>query len=281
MSYIANVKLGKYQVHKIYLNDRIIWELLPSRGLHEMINYEVVFEHIPVASSLGWSKMSYMIPTTGKMVAKDATGGISGKIPINSFNKNLSFLLHITQGSGETESNDFVTALSAIYKNLFGYGSHITKDSTTNISGLNFTATMAVSGLEKDVVNGGLHGINTDALTSKHDIKVISNGLLCYSARNKLSGKGNVVNYAIITNHIPKAPNSLWLRSYPISFTSGFGAVGQKQLASSTFNPHQTITNNAYNIVDSIKITGETECNSLILGLINTVTKLPMLGNSL
>jgi hypothetical protein len=34
MAFLANVKLGRYQVQKIYLDSRIIWEILPLRALN-------------------------------------------------------------------------------------------------------------------------------------------------------------------------------------------------------------------------------------------------------
>ena len=281
MAHIANVKLGKYQVHRIYLGDRIIWEIMPVRTKDTLSSYELTLGQLPVASSLGFSTTKYYSKVANKLNLKNTTNGISSKVPITSHNTSMTIQLDSVSGQGDIEINNAVNALATFYNILFGASLINIKSSVSTNIDLGSLLTITSYNNEESSVSGSIIRSKRDLLTSKHISNIKPQSLMIYAVKDNIAGTTNIKNYTILTNKIPSALNNMQLTSHSFSEGSAIGNTGKKISVFSNKNNFYPITS---------ACTGEANCLP-ISSLFNTMkdfnfalaqftVRLMMLGNS-
>lgn len=274
MAFLANVKLGRYQVQKIYLDSRIIWEILPSRALNHSEQCVEVISHIPMASILGTSKN-----TQSQLKTKIDLQNLKVKqgpsyVKSNNNTKHLGISFKIAQGGNHIEIDNYTSSMSALFMGIFGCGhiseatdaysaNKLVKVSTITSHNFNF---FNQTGGNMIVPVSYITGNEVEKTDVSSSAKVASND---YIATKKISK-----THTVLTNKIPKAPQSQFFRA--ISYTKALGSFDlgiQNKIIGKSLNESKTTSGSMFthvlpmHSIDILFNHAETLANSISLYL--------------
>lgn len=281
MAHIANVRLGKYQVHRIYLDDRIIWEIMPVRSKDSIPSYEITLGQVPITSSLGWSEVEYQTNTARPLNLKEVTDEIYGTTSLKIHNTNLSVDLDASSALGNISLEDTVSALAAFYKGLFGASILDLKTITTSCTDLASLITITSYNDEKINTNGSVVYAFRDIIATKQQSLVNQKGVMIYATKDKIGGKAVVKNYTILTNKIPHAQDSLNLTGQSFFDNNVIGNIGKKKSLCSNNDSFSPIVMGCAKESHCLFISSDhNQMQDFVMGLASFSAKIPLLSQS-
>lgn len=279
MAHIANVKLGKYQVHRIYLGDRIIWEIMPVRSKDSIPSYEITLGQIPITSSLGWSEVKYQSNTARPLNLKEVTDEVYGTTSLKIYNTNLSVDLDASTAQGDINIENTVSALAAFYKALFGTSIINLKTTTTSCTDLASLITITSYNDEKINTNGSIVHAFRDIIATKQQSLINQKGVMIYAVKDKVGGKSLVKNYTILTNKIPHAQDSLNLTGQSFFDNNTIGKIGKKKSLCSNNDSFSPMVMGCAKESHCLFISSEyNKIQDFVMGLANFSIKIPLLS---